>query len=262
MKTIFYKSQLLNELKLFSEKGQSVGLVPTMGALHRGHASLIKQCAQNNDVIVVSIFVNPTQFNNSKDLKNYPRNLKRDELFLEGLTPNPIIVFAPSTDEIYDTNVASKEFEFQGLEDEMEGKFRPGHFDGVATIVSKLLYLIKPQNAYFGEKDYQQLLIIRKMVDNLNIPVNVVGCAIYREEDGLAMSSRNERLTKAQRAVAPLIYQTLKTVRSRFGMENAHRIEEWVRERFDQEPELELEYFSINNARTLVPISDQVINEK
>lgn len=239
-----------------------MGLVPTMGALHKGHLSLIEQCAKDNDVVVVSIFVNPTQFNNTSDLDKYPRDLEKDELFLKGKITKPLIIFAPNADDIYDHNVAAQEFEFQGLEKEMEGKFRLGHFDGVATIVSKLFYLVQPENAYFGEKDYQQLLIVKKMVKNLDIPVNVVGCGIYREEDGLAMSSRNVRLSKAQRAAAPLIYKTLETAKIRFGTESVITIFDWVAEQLTLEPELELEYFSINNAQTLEPIIEQKTNEK
>ncbi|MEM1003462.1 MAG: pantoate--beta-alanine ligase, partial [Bacteroidota bacterium] len=232
------------------------------GALHSGHASLGKKCAKENDIIVVSIFVNPTQFNNPEDLDKYPRNLERDLDFLSKLSNKPLLVFAPEVEEVYSTDVESENFDFKGLELEMEGKFRPGHFDGVATIVSKLFKIVKPSNAYFGEKDYQQLLIIDKMVESLELPVKIVPCEIYREKDGLAMSSRNERLTSEQRNVASLIYKVLRTAKNGFGIDNVTLISEWVKDQFNSEPLLELEYFTMAEAATLKPVKTKEANKR
>lgn len=233
-----------------------------MGALHQGHASLVKQCAEENDVVVVSIFVNPTQFNNSGDLESYPRDLERDQKFLENSIGKPLVIFAPAVDQMYSEELESENYDFQGLENEMEGQFRPGHFDGVATIVRKLFQIVSPDKAYFGEKDYQQLLIIKRMVQNLKLPVTIVPCSIYREKDGLAMSSRNERLTDRHRAVAPLIYKVLKSAKSSFGTENASVIGDWVRRQFSEEPLLELEYFTIADSETLQSIKEKDENKK
>ncbi len=233
-----------------------------MGALHQGHVSLVKQCAFENDVVIVSIFVNPTQFNNSGDLEKYPRDLERDQNFLKNRVDKPLLIFAPEVNEMYSEELESVNYDFQGLENEMEGEFRPGHFDGVATIVSKLFEVVGPDKAYFGEKDYQQLLIIKRMVEILKIPVTIVPCRIFRENDGLAMSSRNERLTDRQRAVAPLIYQVLKSAKSRFGTENATVINDWVQRQFMEEPLLELEYFTIADSETLQSIKEKEDNNK
>lgn len=253
MKTILLKSELKKELRSYTVSQKRIGFVPTMGALHQGHASLVKICADNNDVVVVSIFVNPTQFNNSKDLDKYPRDLEADMRFLQEQISKPLLVFAPSAEEIYSGDISSDTFDFKGLDKEMEGKFRPGHFDGVATIVSKLFKLVEPTNAYFGEKDYQQLLIIKSMVKALELPVNIVPCAIYREKDGLAMSSRNQRLTAEQRRVAPLIFKVLQHAKNAFGIDNARQINEWVNAQIEAEPQLELEYFIIADAHNLKP---------
>ncbi|WP_115460952.1 pantoate--beta-alanine ligase [Winogradskyella aurantiaca] len=262
MKTFFLKSELIKELNLLSKDQKTVGLVPTMGALHQGHVSLVKQCAFENDVVIVSIFVNPTQFNNSGDLEKYPRDLERDQNFLKNRVDKPLLIFAPEVNEMYSEELESVNYDFQGLENEMEGEFRPGHFDGVATIVSKLFEVVGPDKAYFGEKDYQQLLIIKRMVEILKIPVTIVPCRIFRENDGLAMSSRNERLTDRQRAVAPLIYQVLKSAKSRFGTENATVINDWVQRQFMEEPLLELEYFTIADSETLQSIKEKEDNNK
>lgn len=231
---------------------KTIGFVPTMGALHKGHLSLIKKAKKENDFVVVSIFVNPTQFDNEEDLKKYPKTLTNDLHLLE--TANCDLVFIPTVSEIYKKNIQSTHFDFDGLEHQMEGKFRKGHFDGVGTIVKKLFEIVTPNRAYFGEKDFQQLQIIKKMVAKLSLPVTIVPCAIYREKDGLALSSRNTRLTKEQRKAAPFIYKTLKIAQNEFGIKNAMEIKEWVINEFKKHPILKLEYFEIAEEETLQPI--------
>lgn len=254
MKTFFLKSELHSELTPLKQKGKSIGFVPTMGALHEGHLSLIKLCNEQNDITVVSLFVNPTQFNNQTDLDNYPRTLLRDQNLLKSIEVKQLFLYSPEVSDIYEDNVVSKHYRFNGLENQMEGAFRPGHFDGVATIVSRLFEIVKPTKAYFGEKDYQQLLIIEELVKSQNIPVTIVPCPIYRESDGLAMSSRNEGLSQQQRKASPLIYKTLESVKLKFGTESAMDIEKWVKEEFLNEPLLEIEYFLIADAETLEPL--------
>lgn len=232
----------------------SIGLVPTMGALHEGHLSLIRQALSENDQVFVSIFVNPTQFNNANDLDTYPRTLERDVALLETVSKDSIIVYAPTVDDIYGNQVESVTFDFDGLEKEMEGEFRDGHFDGVGTVVKRFFEIVKPDNAYFGEKDFQQLQIIRKLVEKHNIPVNIVGCDIYREQSGLAMSSRNERLTPEHKTEAPFIYKTLKSAKDKFGTKSAKKVTEWVDKQFAKNDLLKLEYFTIADVETLKPI--------
>lgn len=222
----------------------SVGLVPTMGALHSGHISLVERAVRENNVTIVSIFVNPTQFNNKEDLEKYPNTLEADISLLSSVTEN-LLVFAPSASEMYTDEISSKSYNFEGLEHVMEGEFRPGHFDGVGTIVEKLLRLVSPHRAYFGEKDFQQLQIIKKLVRITNIDVEIVGCPIVRESNGLAMSSRNERLSKDQRKEAGFIYQTLKAAKKEFGTKSADYVMDWVRKEFETHPNLELEYIKI-----------------
>ena len=230
-------------------ENNSVGFVPTMGALHKGHLSLVKIARSQNDLVVASIFVNPTQFNNSHDLENYPKTIEKDLSMLKEAGCD--YVFTPSVSEMYPEDVRSEAFSFDGLEYEMEGKFRAGHFDGVGTIVRRLFDIISPDKAYFGEKDFQQLQIIRTMVKNSDLPVEIISCPIYREDDGLAMSSRNTRLTKEHRIAAPLIFKVLSEVKKKFGTENASHIAQWVENEFEKEPLLELEYFEIADEKTL-----------
>lgn len=220
-----------------------------MGALHQGHLSLIKKAKKSVDIVVVSIFVNPTQFDNKKDLNNYPITLEADLKLLK--KSNCDIVFVPSVEEIYSKNIVSKHFDFGGIANEMEGKFRDGHFDGVGTIVNRLFDIIKPNKAFFGEKDFQQLQIIKKLVEIENIDVEIIGCPIFRESDGLAMSSRNERLTTDFRKVAPFIFQTLQKAKEKFTLKSAVEITKWVNEVFKKHPTLTLEYFTIANEASL-----------
>ena len=242
------EAELASHLKATNPK--TIGFVPTMGALHDGHLSLLSESLKNNDITVISIFVNPTQFNNPEDLAKYPRTLDHDVEKIKALNPD-IIVFAPSVEEIYKGKTVSEHFDYNGLEHQMEGKFRAGHFDGVGTIVKRLFEIVKPNNAYFGEKDFQQLQIVKKLVSKYKIPVNVIGCPIFREPNGLAMSSRNERLTQKERAEAAIIYQTLQTAKSKFGTESVAEIFEFVEDTFHTQPGFELEYFEIADEATL-----------
>ncbi len=241
-------------IKLKSKK-LSLGLIPTMGALHEGHSSLISEGLHDNDYVVVSIFVNPTQFNNSEDLINYPRTLDRDIVLLEDISKDKILVYAPSVSDIYGDEVTPINFTFDGLEHEMEGKYRPGHFDGVGTIIKQLFEIVEPDRAYFGKKDYQQLMIIKKLVKKFNIPTEVIGCEIFRAEDGLAMSSRNERLTEKQRAAAPIIYETLVSAKNKFGTNSVKELEDWVGQKFEENEYLSLEYFLIADSTSLKSIT-------
>ncbi|RYZ91167.1 MAG: pantoate--beta-alanine ligase, partial [Proteobacteria bacterium] len=213
------QASLSNHLNSIKEPGTKIGFVPTMGALHQGHISLLRESIAGNDLSVISIFVNPTQFNNPEDLEKYPRTLEADTTKIHALSPD-IIVFAPTVDDIYQGNTVSRHFDFDGLENQMEGKFRPGHFDGVGTIVQRLFEIVGPTNAYFGEKDFQQLQIVKKLVSKYAIPVTVIGCPIFREQNGLAMSSRNERLSPELREKASVIYASLQAAKSRFGTES------------------------------------------
>lgn len=242
------------------EKEISVGFVPTMGALHAGHLSLIKKAKKENDFVAVSIFVNPTQFDKQEDLVNYPKTIAADLALLESVGCN--LVFVPSTKEMYGNQLSATKFTFNGLENQMEGKFRAGHFNGVGTVVKRLLEITTPTNAYFGEKDFQQLQIIKQMVTQTKMPVNIIGCPIYRETDGLAMSSRNTRLTKQYRAAAPFIYKTLQKTKEKFGTINVSDLLIWVEKQFNNHPLLELEYFQIADEKTLKPIKDQLPKHK
>jgi pantoate--beta-alanine ligase len=251
MKVLNTKSELKAALDIFRKEGKSIALVPTMGALHAGHASLVRRSVAENDVTVVSVFVNPTQFNDKNDLKNYPRTLEADCVLLdkEGVD----IVFAPAVDEMYPEE-DTRTFSFAPLDTVMEGACRPGHFNGVAQIVSKLFYAVEPQRAYFGEKDFQQLAIIREMVRQLSIPVEIVGCPIVREEDGLAMSSRNTLLSAAERERALTISRTL-FASLEFAKDNTLAdTRAFVENAINGTDGLELEYYRIVDGNTLQDI--------
>jgi pantoate--beta-alanine ligase len=247
------KKEIQSYLAPIQQANRQIGLVPTMGALHRGHLTLVRRARAENSLVVVSIFVNPTQFNNPDDLEKYPKTLGRDLELLNGAV-DELVVFAPAIGEMYSEGVSSRTYNFDGLEQVMEGIYRPGHFNGVGTIVESLLRLIKPHRAYFGEKDFQQLQIIRKLVATQKIPVEIIGCPIVRESGGLALSSRNERLPKSLRKEASFIYKTLKAARSKFGMKSASFVVNWVRQQFRVHPDLELEYVEIADVDTLTPV--------
>lgn len=258
MNVFYTQIDLKNSLKKLST---SIGFVPTMGALHAGHLALVKQSLQENEVTIVSIFVNPTQFNNPQDLEKYPRTLESDVEKLMHVS-SEILVYAPSVSDIYEDNIASKKYDYDGLENQMEGKFRPGHFDGVGTIVKKLFEIVNPTNAYFGEKDFQQLQIVKKLVEKNNIPLKIIGCPIYREENGLAMSSRNERLSQEERQNAKIIYETLLWVKDNFGIKNVSEIYLKVKDVFKESVTFELEYFTIAEENTLEEIENYNKNSK
>jgi pantoate--beta-alanine ligase len=250
---IFYtQKDLVSHLNSISNLDTSIGFVPTMGALHQGHLSLLKEALLKNSIVVTSIFVNPTQFNNPEDLAKYPRTLEKDVEKIKAVS-NKIIVYAPAVDDIYKGKTTSKHFDFDGLENQMEGKFRPGHFDGVGTIVKCLFEIVKPNFAYFGEKDFQQLQIIKKMVAKLEIPVTIIGCPIHREPNGLAMSSRNERLTPEERKEAAIIFKILKQSQKLFKTKSATVVNEWVKKTFEKKANFQLEYFQIAEEDTLLP---------
>ncbi len=256
-----HRPQISAAVANHKKKGAKVGFVPTMGALHRGHASLFDFAQKNCDLVVVSIFVNPTQFNNPKDLETYPRDLQADLAFLEGINPN-ILVFAPSTTTIYGENVSALDFDFDGLDAVMEGAFRPGHFEGVATVLKYLFEIVNPDMAFFGEKDYQQLQIIKKLVELEQIPVEIIGCPISRHDDGLAESSRNQRLSKQHREAAPFIYKTLMQAKSLFNDKSTTEVEAFVENEFKGHALLNLEYFEIANANSLAHASEKKADEQ
>jgi len=255
----------INEIKgiIVKEKrcGRRIGLVPTMGALHDGHLSLVRTCVAENDVCVVSIFVNPTQFNDPRDLETYPRTPERDCAMLESAGCN--YVFMPSVDEMYPAP-DTREFKLGAVAEVMEGIFRPGHFNGVAQVVSRLFDIVSPDNAYFGEKDFQQIAVIRRMVELLGLRVNIIACPVLREADGLAMSSRNVRLTPEQRQIAPAIAATLKESRTFVPSKPVREVAGWVVNKLNATPQLRVEYYEIVDARTLMPVggwdeSDDII---
>ena len=253
---IFKEKGTLSSLILTFKKDHfSIGFVPTMGALHQGHISLVAQALKACDKVIVSIFVNPTQFDNPSDLQKYPRTLDNDVELLSALSQD-VIVFAPNPAEIYGEEIVSEHFTFDGLEDQMEGKFRKGHFNGVGTVVKKLFEIVQPDKAFFGEKDFQQLQIIRKLVEKNNLNIEIIGCPIDREGSGLARSSRNERLAPEQRLKARFLYETLTRVRQDFGTKSATEITHWVEDQFNANPELKLEYFEIADVETLQTIEE------
>lgn len=254
MKRLNTKADIFKLIKGIKVQNKSLGFVPTMGALHNGHLSLVSKALNENDEVVVSVFVNPTQFNKKEDLEKYPRDLECDINLLKTLSNNNIIIYTPSINDIYGTNIKALKFDFDGLENEMEGKFRPGHFDGVGTVVKRLFEIVKPDTAYFGEKDFQQLQIIKKLVEKLQLSVKVIGCEIYREENGLALSSRNERLKSKQKKAASAIFKTLKSAREKFKKQSAKTTTNWVIKEFAKHKLLELEYFIIADVKTLKEI--------
>ena len=236
-------------------RGKSIGFVPTMGALHEGHLSLIKRSLDENDLTVCSIFVNPVQFNNKKDLENYPKTPDQDLRLLEKTGCDA--VFTPEIEEIYPKGeTVDIDLDFGYLDKILEGKFRPGHFKGVAIVVKKLFEIIEPQKAYFGKKDYQQLLIINHMVKKLNMPVEIVPCPIIREPDGLAMSSRNMRLSIRERQSAPLIWDVLSKVKEKSGTMSVSKLKEWAVNRISKEPLFRVEYIEIADKNTLRPLEN------
>ena len=252
MKVIHTIKDLQAELTVLRAQGKKVGLVPTMGALHAGHASLVKRSVSENGVTVVSVFVNPTQFNDKNDLAKYPRTLDADCRLLEDC--GAAFAFAPSVEEMY-PQPDTREFSYAPLDTVMEGAFRPGHFNGVCQIVSKLFDAVQPDRAYFGEKDFQQLAIIREMVRQMDYKLEIVGCPIVREEDGLALSSRNKRLSAQERENALNISQTLFKSRTFAASHTVSETQKMVEEAIEAAPGLRLEYFEIVDGNTLQKVS-------
>ena len=252
MKIVKKTSELEVLVSLFKELGLKIGLVPTMGALHNGHASLVKKAVAENDVVIVSVFVNPTQFNNKNDLATYPRTVEADCALLESLGAN--IAFTPTVEQIY-PYPDTRQFDFTPLDKVMEGPMRPGHFNGVAQVVSRLFDIAQPDKAYFGEKDYQQLAIIREMVRQFNYPIEIVGCPIIREADGMALSSRNTLLSAKERQTAVRISQTLAKSQSLLKEKSVKELQQWVIDEINRGGELEVEYYEIVNGTTLQPIN-------
>ena len=248
---ITHSTEHMQELTDIVRKNKTIGFVPTMGALHQGHLSLVKTAMEQCDFTVVSIFVNPKQFNNPEDFKTYPRTQEADAALLSDVGVN--LVFIPSEKEIYpapDTCV----FDFGGLDKVMEGACRPRHFNGVAQVVTRLFNIINPTIAFFGEKDFQQLAIVKLLVEQMALPIEIVACPIVREYDGLAMSSRNRLLNNTQRAHVPLIAHTLFEAKERMESMNANSLCKWVKDTIDADPELKLEYAEIVDAKTLQPV--------
>ena len=253
MKVIHTIKDLQAELSVLKAQGKKVGLVPTMGALHAGHASLVKRSVNENEVTVVSVFVNPTQFNDKNDLVKYPRTLDDDCKLLEAC--GATYAFAPSVEEIY-PEPDTRQFSYAPLDTVMEGAFRPGHFNGVCQIVSKLFEAVKPHRAYFGEKDFQQLAIIREMVRQMQFDLEIVGCPIVREEDGLALSSRNARLSAEERENALKISQTLFKSRTFAATHTVSETLKFVEDAITAVPGLRLEYFEIVDGNTLQKVDN------
>lgn len=239
---------LQNELFYLRKANKKIGLVPTMGALHQGHASLVKQCVADNDITIVSVFLNPTQFNDPKDLERYPRTFEEDCNILNEVGAD--IVFAPTPKEMYPTP-DNRHFEFPPTSTVMEGAKRPGHFNGVCQVVSRLFYITKPHNAYFGEKDWQQICVIKQLVKYLNLDINIIECPIIREESGLAMSSRNALLTSEERAIAANIYRILKESVTKKDSLSVGELQQEVINSINAIDQLEVEYFEIVDGNTL-----------
>ncbi|MCW3162397.1 pantoate--beta-alanine ligase [Chryseobacterium oryctis] len=250
MEVLKNKKTLQDFIERQKEMGKKIGFAPTMGALHNGHLSLYKKAKEENDLVISSIFVNPTQFNNAEDLEKYPRDINRDILILKN-SDLVDAVYIPEVVDIYPEKAESLHYDFDGLENEMEGKSRPGHFDGVGTVVEELFRQVKPDNAYFGEKDFQQLAIIKKMVEKKKLPVKIHGVSIYRAENGLALSSRNQRLHENRREASKIIYETLKKVNDWFRVITIPEIKERVKDIFESQQGMQLEYFLIADEDSL-----------
>ena len=253
MKVFEKKVDLQNELFLAHKEGKTIGLVSTMGALHDGHASLIKQSVDDCDVTVVSVFLNPTQFNDKNDLERYPRTLEADCKLIEACGAD--YVYAPSVEDMYPTP-DKRQFEFSPQSTVMEGAHRPGHFNGVCQVVSRLFYIVRPTFAYFGEKDWQQIAVIKRLVEFIQLPIKIVECPIIREKDGLAMSSRNSLLAPEERAIAPKIYEALKESAAYAKNHTLAETHQATVDRINSDKMLDVEYFEIVDGNTLLPVKD------
>ena len=252
---IFEKIPALNQtLNRLRSDNVKIGFVPTMGAIHNGHISLINKALEENELVVCSIYVNPKQFNNQEDLKNYPRTLKEDVELIQLTNCN--ILFVPSTEEIYPPEEIQSDYDFGHLDKIMEGLHRPGHFQGVGAVIQRLFEIIKPHRAYFGAKDYQQVAIIRRLTENLNLSVEIVSCPTQREPDGLAMSSRNKNLTEEARKIAPHIYRILNLSKEKANSFSIEELKQWVEKEINNTHFLKLDYFELSDAETLTPLKN------
>jgi pantoate--beta-alanine ligase len=259
---IFKSHKLLVEhLKKKVKSSETIGFVPTMGALHNGHISLMKEAISQCDQLVVSIFVNPTQFDNKKDLEKYPRTINNDvALIKKHINADNLTVYAPGVEDVYGKKTVAKTYHYDGLENVMEGANRPGHFDGVGTILEFLFKIIDPDQAFFGEKDFQQLQIVKKLVEKQKWNIKIKGCPVERESHGLAMSSRNERLSPEAREKAQLIYTSLQLAKKYFREHSIKETQKLVEQLFEKEPNFELEYFTIASEETLKPVTRKYKN--
>ncbi len=249
-------SAIQNHLKSLVRQGKTVGFVPTMGALHAGHLALVETAKTNNDIAVCSIFVNPTQFNNAHDLAVYPRTLESDAQLLE--TVNCDFIFAPNAEEMY-PDLPNLKFDFGDLERVMEGEFRPGHFNGVGIVVAKLFHIIKPDRAYFGQKDLQQCAVVRRLIHDLSFDLELIICPTHRETDGLAMSSRNRNLTEEQRNLAPNLYKTMNLAKEKLlAGESVQVVKMFVQKTLSDIQGIDLEYFELSNLDNLKPINEYI----
>jgi len=255
------KNELISLLKQRRSENNIVGYVPTMGALHQGHLSLVSIAQQQSDIVVISIFVNPTQFDNADDLEKYPKTLAEDLQKLKENFDN-LIIFAPNNEEVYENNLTSEKFDFGELAQQMEGASREGHFDGVGTILKKFFTLIQPDKAFFGEKDFQQLLIVKKLVEILNLPIEIIGCPIHREENGLARSSRNKRLTADQQKEASFIYEMLSKAKTKIKTNSISSIIKEIKQDFKSNENFNLDYFEIVDAENLKSVEKIEENKK
>lgn len=241
-------------------RSKSIGLVPTMGALHSGHLSLVKKACEENDYVVISIYVNPTQFNHKIDLESYPSTPDGDTILLDSFS-DQIIFYTPDHKDLYPGKIKSKSYYFGSITTHMEGQFRPGHFNGVATVVEALFKNIKPKNAYFGEKDFQQLQMIKNLNVQKKLNITIVGCPIVREKDGLAMSSRNSLLSPEQRKAAPVIYATLQTLNEKYLKCDVSQMSVFFKKQVEQH-RLKVEYFFVASINDLIPVSKLEFNKK
>ncbi|MGB0837540.1 MAG: pantoate--beta-alanine ligase [Flavobacteriaceae bacterium] len=254
MKVIRFAKELHRELKQIKQRDKSIGFVPTMGALHQGHLSLIEKAKQENDIVVCSIFVNPTQFNNSSDLDTYPISIEQDKALL--LESQCDFLYLPTVEDVYPQGPISDSYMFSGIEHEMEGKHRPGHFDGVATVVKRLFDICIPDRAYFGEKDFQQLRIIQELISQTEQRIEIIPCSIFREQDGLAMSSRNRKLSQTQREQAPEIYKALKHLKENLKYNDISDLLKNLKHSINKQSELELEYIEVADISSLKSASN------
>lgn len=258
MQVFYTVDSLQNALLSERQAGKNIGFVPTMGALHQGHLNLVNKAQKQNDIVVVSIFVNPTQFSNSSDLENYPRLPEADVLLLE--KAQVTYAFLPTEAEVYPVKTTTEHFNFNGLDTKMEGAHRPGHFDAVATVVKRLFDIVKPQKAYFGEKDYQQLLIIKSLVKQLILPIDIIAVPTLRSKNGLALSSRNERLSENQKKEALIIVQTMIWAQQQYNLQPFATILSEIEKRFSLSG-LELQYAQIVGAESLTTLEPHLEKE-